>query len=201
LSYWDIGYRVATMAPVRSSSPALPRSLLVLCVLGLGALTAYVLVLAGRKEPHASGHTTRPSSPQPSHVTSTAVPCVPSVLGVAATTDAKQYRLNQRPELEIRVTNTGQAPCMANLSDSQIELLVYNGWSRVWGSHDCTVQPGNSPVTLAPQQTARRTISWSGTSSQPHCAGSRERVGMGSYTLRARFAGMDGRTATFTIAQ
>jgi hypothetical protein len=146
-------------------------------VLGLGALTAYVLVLAGHKEPHPSGHTTtRPSGVQPSHVTSTAVPCVPSVLGVAATTDAKQYRLDQRPELEIRVTNTGEAPCTANLSDSQIELLVYNGWSRVWGSHDCT-------------------------SSQPHCAGSRERVGMGSYTLRARFAGMDGRSASFTIAQ
>jgi uncharacterized protein DUF4232 len=129
------------------------------------------------------------------------VPCVPSVLGVAATTGAAQYRLDERPELEIQVTNTGEAPCVADMSDSQIELLVYNGWSRVWGSHDCKVQPGVSPVTLAPRQTARRSIAWSGMSSQPHCAGTRQRVGMGNYTLHARFAGMDGRTAIFSIAE
>jgi hypothetical protein len=190
------------MRPTRSSLPSAPRSLLALCAVGLGALTAYVLVLAGSKQPHAgSGHSTAASGRQPSHVTSTAVPCVPSVLGVAATTNAKHYHLDQRPELQIQVTNTGESPCAANLSDSQIELLVYNGWSRVWGSHDCKIQPGDSPVTLAPRQTALRSIRWSGMSSQPHCAGTRERVGIGNYTLHARFAGMDGRTATFTIAQ
>jgi hypothetical protein len=189
------------MRPAGSSSPSVPRSLLALFAVGLCALTAYVLVLAGHKQPHAGEHSAGASGAQPSRVTSTAVPCVPSVLGVAATTDARRYRLDQWPELEIQVTNTGEAPCVANLSDSQIELLVYNGWSRVWGSHDCKVRPGDSPVTLAPRQMARRSIRWSGTSSQPHCAGTRQRVGMGNYTLHARFAGMDGRTATFSIAR
>lgn len=189
------------MPPARSSPPSLPRPLLALAVVVLGGLTAYVLVLAGQKHPHAGGRSSGVSGGQPTQVTSTAVPCVPSVLGVAASTDAKQYRLDDRPELEIQVTNTGEAPCVANLSDSQIELLVYNGWSRVWGSHDCTMQPGDSPVTLAPRQTARRSIRWSAMSSQPHCAGTRERVGLGNYTLHARFAGIDGRTAAFAIAQ
>ena len=189
------------MRPAGSSPPSLPRSLLVLCVIGLGLLTAYVLVLAGRKGHHAGGHSAGSPGGQPSQVTSTTVPCVPSVLGVAATTDAKQYRLDQRPQLEIQVTNTGEAPCVANLSDSQIELLVYNGWSRVWGSHDCKVKPGDSPVTLAPRQTAGRSIHWSGMSSQPNCAGTRQRVGTGNYTLFARFAGVGGRTVAFSIAQ
>lgn len=189
------------MPPARSSPPSLPGPLLALAVVALGGLTAYVLVLAGQKHPHAGGHSGGGSGGQSTQVTSTAVPCVPSVLGVAATTDARQYRLDQRPELEIQVTNTGEAPCTANLSDSQIELLVYNGWSRVWGSHDCQVRPGDSPVTLAPRQTALRSIRWSGMSSQPHCAGTRQHVGIGNYTLHARFAGTDGRTATFTIAQ
>jgi hypothetical protein len=189
------------MPPVRSSPPSLPRPLLVLAVLVLGGLTAYVLVLAGQKHPHAGGHSSAGSGGQPTQPTSTAVTCVPSVLGVAATTDAKQYRLVDRPELEIQVTNTGEAPCVADLSDSQIELLVYNGWSRVWGSHDCKVEPGDSPVTLAPRQTARRSIRWSGMSSQPHCTGTRQRVGLGNYTLHARFGGIDGRTAAFAIAQ
>jgi len=179
----------------------MPRSLLALFAVGLGALTAYVLVLAGHKPPHASRHSAGASGGPPSQVTSTAVPCVPSVLRVAATTDARQYHLGQLPELAIQVTNTGETPCRANLSDGEIELLVYNGWSRVWGSHDCKVEPGDSPVTLAPRQKARRSIRWSGTSSQPRCVGTRERVGMGNYTLHARFAGMDGRTVTFSIAR
>jgi len=71
----------------------------------------------------------------------------------------------------------------------------------VWGSHDCKVKPGDSPVTLAPRQTAGRSIHWSGMSSQPNCAGTRQRVGTGNYTLFARFAGVGGRTAAFSIAQ
>jgi len=186
--------------PAGSLPPYLYWRLLVVGVLLLGALTAYVLVLArDKKSPGARGSSGR-SGGDPSQVTSTAVPCVPSVLGVAATTDAKRYRLDQRPELEIQVTNTGEAPCAANVSDSQVELLVYNGESRVWGSHDCKVKPGNSPIALAPRQAVRRSIHWSGMSSQPHCAGTRQRVGTGNYTLRARFAGIEGRTATFTIA-
>jgi hypothetical protein len=124
---------------------------------------------------------------------------VPSVLSIAAQTQAKRYQVGQQPELEIQVTNTGQAPCVANLSDSEIELLVYNGESRVWGSHDCQVQPGASPLTLTPRQSVRRSIRWTGLSSQPHCAGHRQRVGAGNYTLHAQFGQIDGRTATFSI--
>lgn len=179
------------------------RRLLVLGALLLAALTAYVLVLARDQKSQAGQHTAASSAPHTGTPTaaSTAVPCVPSVLGVAAATDAKRYALDQQPQLEIEVANTGDAPCRANLSDSQIELLVYNGGSRVWGSHDCNIRPGDSMITLAPKQTALRSIQWSGMSSQPHCAGTRQRVGAGSYTLHARFAGIDGRSATFTIAQ
>lgn len=174
----------------------------------LAALTGYVLVLArdqkSQADQHASSSARRTSTPATVPATASApapVPCVPSVLGVAATTGATRYGLDQRPDLQIEVTNTGDAPCRANLSDGQIELVVYNGWSRVWGSHDCNVRPGDSMITLAPRQTARRIIQWSGMSSQPHCAGTRQRVGEGNYTLHARFAGIDGRTATFAIAQ
>src|SRR5262249_4931777 len=122
----DIRYRVATMRPVGSSPPSMPRSLLALFAVGLGALTAYVLVLAGHKQPHAGRHSAGASGGPPSQVTSTAVPCVPSVLRVAATTDARQYHLGQLPELAIQVTNTGETPCRANLSDGEVELLLYN---------------------------------------------------------------------------
>ncbi|MEP6598692.1 MAG: hypothetical protein ABJB98_04505 [Actinomycetota bacterium] len=96
--------------------------------------------------------------------------------------------------------NAGSAPCVEDLSDQQIELLVYNGQSRVWGSHDCLIQPGTSPETLPVGMAVRRSIVWTGLSSQPQCAGTRQRVGAGSYTLHARLGGVEGATANFTIS-
>ena len=90
------------------------------------------------------------------------------------------------------VTNRGPAPCVQDLSDSQIELRVYNGSARVWGSHDCLVQPGTSPSTLPVGQPIRRAVEWSGLSSQPGCAGVRTRVAAGTYTLYAYLAGQAG---------
>ncbi|HZE48515.1 MAG TPA: hypothetical protein VE074_03075 [Jatrophihabitantaceae bacterium] len=189
------------LRPIGSLSPAVywRRRLLFVGAVLLTVLTVYVVFVSGDDKKKPVGAQT--SGPTPTKRTSTpaAVPCVPSVLSIAAQTQAKRYQVGQQPELEIQVTNTGQAPCVANLSDSQIELLVYNGESRVWGSHDCQVQPGASPLTLTPRQSVRRSIRWTGLSSQPHCAGHRQRVGSGNYTLHARFGQMDGHTATFSI--
>lgn len=188
--------------PTGSAPPAVywRRRLLLIGAVLLLALTGYVLYDARGNgtstSPQASGSTIHATTPPPAEQ---AVPCMPSVLSVAARTPQPTYQIGQQPDLEIQVTNTGEAPCVANLSDSQIELLVYNGESRVWGSHDCQVQPGNSPVTLAPQKSVRRSIRWSGLSSQPRCAGSRQRVGAGTYTLRARFGPTEGHAATFGI--
>lgn len=193
------------LRPIGSLPPGVywRRRLLFIGAVLLVALTVYVLFVAKDDKQKPAGHqsthppvstsrSTRPSTPN-------AVPCVPSVLSVAALTSAKTYRVGDKPELEIRVTNTGERPCIANLSDTQIELVVYNGESRVWGSHDCAIQPGDSPTTLSPQQSARRSIRWTGLSSRPHCAGNRMRVGAGNYTLRARFGQVSGHPAAFSI--
>ena len=192
------------LRPIGSLPPTVywRRRLLLVAAGLLVALTGYVLFLSHDDKKKAAGsHSTGPTTAHTSAATSTvpAVQCVPSVLSVAAQTPAKAYKVGQQPELEIQVTNTGQSPCVANLSDGQIELLVYNGESRVWSSHDCKVQPGDSPLTLAPRQAVRRSIRWTGLSSQPHCAGDRQRVGAGNYTLRARFGQVDGRTTMFSI--
>jgi hypothetical protein len=100
----------------------------------------------------------------------------------------------------LQVTNTGSAPCVQNLADSQVELRVYNGESRVWGSHDCTVQPGVSDRTLAVGQPVRVSVVWSGLSSQPKCAGTRQRVGAGTYTLYALLSGKEGTAIQFSVS-
>jgi hypothetical protein len=129
-----------------------------------------------------------------------AAPCQAGALKVAAVVDKPSYRVGEQPMVLLQVTNTGSAPCVQNLADSQVELRVYNGESRVWGSHDCTVQPGVSDRTLAVGQPVRVSVVWSGLSSQPKCAGTRQRVGAGTYTLYALLSGKEGTAIQFSVS-
>jgi hypothetical protein len=119
---------------------------------------------------------------------------------VVAVTSKPDYTVGEQPVLELQVTNTGAQPCVQDLADSQIELKVYNGESRVWGSHDCLIQPGTNLRTLEVDTAVRVAITWSGLSSQPECAGTRQRVGAGTYTLYALLSGKTGKAAQFTMS-
>jgi hypothetical protein len=135
---------------------------------------------------------TAPTTPPPS-------PCVAKDLAVNAVVGQDSYSVGDDPVLELQVTNTGAKPCVQDLADKQIVLSVYNGESRVWGSHDCQIQPGTDPKTLAVNTPVRVAINWSGLTSQPKCAGTRQRVGAGTYTLYATLSGKTGHATQFTI--
>jgi hypothetical protein len=127
--------------------------------------------------------------------------CSLANLQVAAVVGKSTYKVGDEPLVALQVTNVGSAPCTRNLADSQIVLSVYNGTSRVWGSHDCAVQPGTSVRTLAVGQPYRFAIQWGGLTSAPKCAQmTRQRVGAGTYTLYASLAGKSGKAAQFNIS-
>jgi hypothetical protein len=117
-----------------------------------------------------------------------------------AATGAPSYAVGAEPVLRLQVTNNGPGNCTQDLADSQVELRVYNGAARVWGSHDCEIQPGTNIKTLAVGVTVSVQITWSGLSSQPACAGTRQRVGAGVYTVYAYLSGAQGVPAQFTIS-
>jgi hypothetical protein len=144
----------------------------------------------------ATGSTTSPTG------TTGATPntCAATDLKVVAVVGQAHYQVGDHPQLLLQVTNTGTHPCVQDLADSQVELRVYNGESRVWGSHDCQVEPGTNPRTLLAGQSVRVSIIWSGLSSQPKCAGTRQRVGAGTYTLYALLSGRTGTAAQFAIS-
>jgi hypothetical protein len=203
------------MHPVGSKPPAVywRRRAILLITLVLVVISAYVLLARGSSRPGASA--LPPSSPPATSpvvqatsttasapsASSTAGPsgCPAGTLKLVATTAAPRFKLGSQPVLALQVTNSGKKSCVADLSDAQIELLVYNGESRVWGSHDCQVEPGSQPMTLNPGQAVRRSITWTGLSSQPRCAGTRQLVGAGMYTLHAKLSGVEGTTATFSL--
>jgi hypothetical protein len=203
------------MHPVGSKPPAVywRRRAVLLITVVLLVISLYVLFGRGSGRPGASAlaPTSTPSTSAANHPTSmtggrTASPsnsasngCPAGTLKLAATTAAPRFKLGSQPALALQVTNSGKNPCVADLSDTQIELLVYNGESRVWGSHDCQVEPGTQLMTLNPRQAVRRSITWTGLSSQPQCAGTRQLVGAGTYTLHAKLSGVEGTTATFSL--
>jgi len=189
------------------------------------ALTAWVLRSGDSETPARAGgtspHTSAPTTPSvsigqptsstattPTTATNTASAsttsgpqrCKASQLQVSAVVGKPSYHVGDQPTVMLQVTNNGPRACVQDLADSQIELRVYNGESRVWGSHDCQIQPGVTDRTLAVDQPVRVSIVWSGLSSQPHCAGTRQRVGAGTYTLYALLSGHDGQAAQFSIS-
>ncbi|MDT4976775.1 MAG: hypothetical protein QOG98_2533 [Pseudonocardiales bacterium] len=211
--------------PIGTRPPAVywrRRLALFIALLVLVVLTAWVLRPGGDKKQaaadtstHSTPHSTSHAAPTSAHPTSkhastsakasstrspVAAPCQAGALKVAAVVDKPSYRVGEQPMVLLQVTNTGSAPCVQNLADSQVELRVYNGESRVWGSHDCTVQPGVSDRTLAVGQPVRVSVVWSGLSSQPKCAGTRQRVGAGTYTLYALLSGKEGTATQFSVS-
>ena len=207
--------------PVGDLSPAVywRRRAMLLAALLLAVLSVYVVFFrhGGSQPPKANGAfsspgSTHPSTTDPAPSTTSAAQtsaasskpapkaCLASQLTVAAATDATSYPVGAKPQVELVVTNTGPAPCVQDLSDSQIELRVYNGSARVWGSHDCAVAPGTAPSMLPVGNSIRRAVEWSGPSSRPGCAGVRTRVAAGTYTLYAYLSGHQGKPSTFSMA-
>lgn len=169
---------------------------------GVASGSAHPSGAVGRSSvaPSRGGSTNAAPLSVPSKASVVPTACAAAAVKISAVTSAATYRVNEQPTLMLQVVNSGPSPCVRDLSDQQIELLVYNGESRVWGSHDCVIQPGSSPQTLPVAMAIRRSIVWTGLSSQPACAGTRQRVGPGSYTLHARLGGVEGVTATFTMS-
>lgn len=152
---------------------------------------------------HSTAHASAGGSASPSGSGSASAPlaaCQSSNLSISALVAQQSYTLGQNPTVELQVINTGSAPCVQDLADKQVVLTVYNGESRVWGSHDCETQPGTDDRTLAVGAPVRVSVVWSGMTSQANCAGTRQHVGAGTYTLYAALAGKTGKAAQFTIS-
>jgi hypothetical protein len=152
---------------------------------------------------HATTGSTAPHTKSSSSSGTSSIPpapCTSSGLSVSAVAAKSSYHVGDQPVLELQVVNTGTKPCVQDLADSQVVLRVYNGESRVWGSHDCKIEPGSDKRTLAPQTSVRVAITWSGLTSSPGCKGTRQRVGAGTYTLYAALSGKTGRATQFTIS-
>jgi hypothetical protein len=125
--------------------------------------------------------------------------CTAADLKVEAATGKPSYVVKSQPDLYLVVTNVAAAPCQQDLADSQIVLVITTGDVRIWGSHDCQIQPGVDIVTLAPNTPVRRGIVWLGQTSAPSCPNNKLVAQAGTYQLTAALAGKASAPVTFAL--
>ena len=132
--------------------------------------------------------------PPPSYDAQGKLICPDSAITITATTNAPTFAAGSQPIVGMVITNTGTETCQRDVSGTlqAFTVLAADG-SRVWSTVDCFPGEGTEVRELAPGQTLKYTIKWSGTTSQPGCAGDRSVVPAGDYTLVAQLGGLSAR--------
>jgi hypothetical protein len=135
----------------------------------------------------------------PSATPSAEVACEDAALDLATVADKESYGVGERPRLELRVTNTGAAPCSLDLGQAAVELIVVSGSDRIWSSDDCDPGGEAEVVPLAPGEPVSRRVTWGGKRSLPGCEGPKAQAQPGTYRVTGRVGEREAGGATFQI--
>ena len=163
----------------------------------------------GTEQPAPSAASGSPTTPTPSaSVTASAsasprppaaAACPAAGLQIEATSDRDSYPVGGRPQLELRVTNTGSAPCTVDLGSAAVELLIFSGADRIWSSDDCSGAAAK-PTTLQPGKAVPTRLTWAGRRSLPGCEGPKAQALPGTYRISGRVGDVrvEGGSFSFT---
>ncbi len=126
--------------------------------------------------------------------------CPDNAVSITAISTAPSFAPGAQPTLGMVVTNTGTAACRRDVSGTlQTYTVLGAGGSRIWSTADCFPGEGTEVRDLAPGQTLKYTIKWSGTTSAPGCTGERAAVPAGKYTVVAQLGKLSSKPAAFSI--
>ncbi|TCP56701.1 hypothetical protein EV191_101647 [Tamaricihabitans halophyticus] len=115
-------------------------------------------------------------------------PCAESTLKLLVQLGKPEYRVGERPEMNMVLTNAGQDPCVQDVSRQVRELVVTakDSGDRLWSSLDCYPPKTNEKPVLQPGQQLSFELSWAGRTSAPGCPVNRETVPAGEYLVTAK---------------
>ncbi|MEV0357300.1 hypothetical protein AB0H71_14680 [Nocardia sp. NPDC050697] len=129
-------------------------------------------------------------------------PCSDQSLAVKVSVGQPTYRKGEQPVFGIVITNISAAPCSRDMGSGmqQISVQTLDGTRRLWNSVDCYPDGQPDIRTLERGQQAAFTVTWSGSTSQPNCAGERVPVPSGAYAVLAQLGGVKSTAEPFNIA-
>ncbi|MDQ3503073.1 MAG: DUF4232 domain-containing protein [Actinomycetota bacterium] len=158
-------------------------------------------------EPSPSSPTTGSAEPTPTTPSSASASpsgaaadlCPPAELQIVADADKDSYPAGGRPQLELRVTNTGSAPCTLDLGQAATELLIFSGPDRIWSSDDCAPGGAAKPTTLEPGKAVPTRLTWAGRRSLPGCEGPKAQALPGTYRIAGRIGDLQAEGGSFQL--
>jgi len=172
-------------------------------ILGLVAVIVVIVLIAVRPGSTPAATTdddkkTNTAAPADSEAAAAdpETPCAPSVVTVAAITDAGDYIAGQQPLLSLSVTNTGTTACTFAVGADVQKYTITSGTEQIWTSTDCQAAATPESRVLEPGVALATTpFAWDRTRSDPAACESTERApvtgGGASYHLAVTINGVE----------
>ncbi|WP_067820287.1 DUF4232 domain-containing protein [Nocardia inohanensis] len=128
--------------------------------------------------------------------------CPDQSLAVKVNVGQPTYKTGEQPVFGIVITNISSSACERDMGSGLqlVSVQSLDGQRKLWSSTDC--YPDGTPDirTLNPGQQAAFTVTWSGATSAPGCAGERVAVAPGPYTVVAQLGSVRSSPEPFNIA-
>ncbi|UGT40069.1 DUF4232 domain-containing protein [Nocardia yamanashiensis] len=147
------------------------------------------------------------SAPKPSGSGASAAPaasgqCPDQSLAVKVNVGQPTYKTGEQPVFGIVITNISSSACERDMGSGLqlVSVQSLDGQRKLWASTDCYPDGTPDVRTLNPGQQAAFTVTWSGATSAPGCAGERVAVSPGPYTVVAQLGSVRSSPEPFNIA-
>lgn len=125
--------------------------------------------------------------------------CPAGDIVISAATDQPAYAEGEDPVLELRVDNTGEEPCEANLGTSQQVFTVYSGSDRIFSTEGCQVEGEDALVEISPDEQERARLTWPRVRTGEDCAEVDAELGSGTYRLEVSLGELQAQPVSFTL--
>ncbi|MEU1983736.1 hypothetical protein [Nocardia sp. NPDC019395] len=149
----------------------------------------------------AGGSTTTKASEPSSPAPAASGECADQSLAVKISVAQPTYRTGEEPVFGIVITNISGEPCTRDMGSGLQRVSVHSldGGRQLWASTDCYPDGEPDLRTLDRGEQAAFTVTWTGTTSQPECAGERVQVPTGAYNVVAQLGSVRSAPEPFNI--
>ncbi|WP_431956233.1 hypothetical protein [Nocardia lijiangensis] len=128
--------------------------------------------------------------------------CPDQSLAVKVTVEQPTYKAGEQPVFGIVITNISSVTCSRDVGSGLQQISVYtlDGSRRLWSSTDCYPDGQADVRNMNRGEQAAFQVTWSGSTSQPNCAGERVPVPPGAYSVVAQLGSVRSAAEPFNIA-
>lgn len=129
--------------------------------------------------------------------------CADQSLAIKVSVAQPTYRAGAEPVFGIVITNISGEPCTRDMGSGlqRVSVQTLDGGRQLWASTDCYPDGEPDLRTLDRGEQAAFTVTWTGTTSQPECAGERVQVPSGAYHVVAQLGAVRSAPEPFNIAE